>query len=307
MAGIADIVKQFGTSLEETRALMASMGAQMSHAVEGRQFTEDMFLGAEEALEYGVELDAGWQIKLSPDTSERGFAVSYLNPEGWEITELGDYVSPEGEVFTEQQLSAMTMTEQPSVPLPPFAPWMEEPVAPEAIPEGYPGSIWGPEQEGYSPEDERFWYEKPGVIPFGIQGAEPGPEFYLAEWENIQDAFTSVFTIEDIETIITRAEQDPELLYMEIVVRGRNEGTENLMRLMFPDIKESELEEIFSASSRAEAARILAEDRGIPTLIGPEMPVLTMQDLAWAAAGIGSFVEKYLDRPWEQMYLYIRA
>lgn len=58
-------------------------------------------LSSEEAAEFGIDFEEGfedWQIDVRP--FETGFTTELIDPEGGRINEAGEYISPEGELFT---------------------------------------------------------------------------------------------------------------------------------------------------------------------------------------------------------------
>ena len=61
-------------------------------------------LTADQAKQYGVTLDEGWSLKLTPDDASAGYKVSYLTPEKYEVLADGTLVSPDGKRFTREQL-----------------------------------------------------------------------------------------------------------------------------------------------------------------------------------------------------------
>ena len=107
---ISDLLREYGgglqTGIEESRKLKAALKRRRQPT----GFNYPQVFDWEEAKQFGVTLDEGWMLKITPDESERGFAVSYLTPgrwnERWEIKEGGLYISPEGKQYTEEELKA---------------------------------------------------------------------------------------------------------------------------------------------------------------------------------------------------------
>ena len=72
---------------------------------------EPFSLSAEQAQEYGIELDEGWNIELAP--GDNGEVLSTLiSPDSWKIKSTGEYVSPEGEVFTQEDMEKFELDEE---------------------------------------------------------------------------------------------------------------------------------------------------------------------------------------------------
>jgi len=113
-------LSSYGTSLEETRRLMAEL-AKQQQPPETQPTTPSMagIYTPEEAKEWGITLDEGWFLKLVPDTTaEGGYKQSLINPQKWELTDFtipGDtagtykpatYIDPEGNRYTSEQVEA---------------------------------------------------------------------------------------------------------------------------------------------------------------------------------------------------------
>lgn len=58
----------------------------------------------QEAAEYGVEIEEGWSVEVTPGAGDE-VSVTLIDPDGWRITEAGDMYSPEGELFTADELA----------------------------------------------------------------------------------------------------------------------------------------------------------------------------------------------------------
>jgi len=254
---ITDIVRKYGGGLQETRELMADINRHLRTAVPKQiDLTGPTLLSVEQAAELGIDLDPGWSLKLIPDASDRGFAVSYVTPQAWEVTDLGEYISPEGVLYTEAELRQASGEQYGPPPAPQYGP-------PPAEAEG--------------------------------RVAEPT----TAMPQDVQQAFTAIFPEQDLVTVLDYAEREPEAFYNDIVAEGRTPDTEGLLRALYPEITEEDFGQIFApyAVSTAQWGE-LAEERPSWAPV-PPMPL----DIGGAAAavlgGIGGFIEKYLDRPFE--------
>lgn len=105
MNGIPDILERYGTSLAETRKLVGELAPAIAKRKKGF-LKVPQFLTAEQAKEYGVELEEGWMLKLTPGRDGVEPSFSYITPEKWEITQDQMYISPEGQRFTREQIEA---------------------------------------------------------------------------------------------------------------------------------------------------------------------------------------------------------
>ena len=118
MNGISDLLQRYGTSLEETRALMP----QLTEAVRQRRVVRPpalpqapQFFTPEEARQFGVELEPDWTLKVTPGQDGAEPSISYISPEKWEITQDQMYISPEGKRYTKEQMEAQLAA--PEIPL----------------------------------------------------------------------------------------------------------------------------------------------------------------------------------------------
>ena len=72
---ISDLLREYGgglqTGIEESRKLKAALKRRQPTG-----FNYPQVFDWEEAKQFGVTLDEGWMLKITPDESERGFAVS---------------------------------------------------------------------------------------------------------------------------------------------------------------------------------------------------------------------------------------
>lgn len=75
------------------------------------ELTEPTTFGAEEAVQFGVKINEGWNLKLTPAENERGFTFSLIEPEGWELFDEGTYRSPEGDIINPAQVRAIKIME----------------------------------------------------------------------------------------------------------------------------------------------------------------------------------------------------
>ena len=127
MNGIEELLKKYGTSLEETRKLMPELVESIKREREAMMPpalpTTPQFFTAEEVRGMGLvteagepfELELGWRLKVTPPVDGQEPMISYITPEEWEITQDQIYISPIGERFTREQIEAQLAA--PEVPL----------------------------------------------------------------------------------------------------------------------------------------------------------------------------------------------
>ena len=109
MNGISDLLERYGTSLAETRKLMPRLteAVKRQRAVKPPAFPQmPGFFTAEEAKEYGVELERGWMLKVTPGGDGVEPSISYITSTGWEITKDEGLISPEGKRYTREEYEA---------------------------------------------------------------------------------------------------------------------------------------------------------------------------------------------------------
>ena len=93
-------------SLDQSRGGMPKLAAPSTQ-----------FYTSEEAMQFGVELDAGWKLKVVPPVNGGQPSISYLTPEDWELTQDHMWVSPTGQRFTDEQMEAQEAGEVSDVDL----------------------------------------------------------------------------------------------------------------------------------------------------------------------------------------------
>jgi hypothetical protein len=103
---VEELLGKYGTSLEETRALMP----ELMDAIKGKQQTMDfptqpLLYTSTEAANMGVTIEPDWMLKLTPVGDQ--FRVSFVTPQKWEITEDNEYISPTGDTYTSDEVKEM--------------------------------------------------------------------------------------------------------------------------------------------------------------------------------------------------------
>lgn len=115
---ITELLQRHGTSLEETRKLVPKLTEAIAkeRALKPPAFPKvSQFFTPEEAREWGIELEPDWMLKVTPPVEGAEPSFSFITPEKWEITQAQEYISPEGQKFTREQIEAQLAA--PEVPL----------------------------------------------------------------------------------------------------------------------------------------------------------------------------------------------
>ena len=66
--------------------------------------TEETILTPEDAKKYGIELDEGYTLKITP-IEGGNVTTTLIDPEGGQYTDQGSYISPEGQEFTAEDIA----------------------------------------------------------------------------------------------------------------------------------------------------------------------------------------------------------
>ncbi len=108
MATVTELLERDASSLEEVRALAGEISkagpSQQPDAIPGTP----KFYTSDEVQQWGVTIPTGWMVKISPDEGLPGeYAVTYINPQGWEMDQNKTWKSPDGKVYTQDQLQEL--------------------------------------------------------------------------------------------------------------------------------------------------------------------------------------------------------
>lgn len=215
---VEELLKKYGTSLEETRKLMPELTETIKrrHELKPPAWPAvTQFFTAEEVKEMGLiteagepfELELGWRLKVVPPVDGQEPKFSYITPEDWEITQEGIYISPEGKRFTREEIEAMLAP--PEVPI----------EAEVGVPVAAPKPLLALEQV------------------FG----RAFPEY---KW------MTS--DIEQTLTWLTASEENLGEFLNLIRTVGRDEDTEALLKMMFPEITPEQIATVFGEVAEEE-------------------------------------------------------
>lgn len=219
MDNLTELLRKYGTSEADMEKLLAELRAGMkqrkAEQPEMAIFNAPQLFDAVQAREMGVPLREGWMLKLIADDSERGYKMSFLTSEGWEITENWQYISPEGKKYGYQEMEGVMKESGGIIPGTGGA---ETVFGLDAVlryletdPEGFKADLM---EAGRSEESETLLKQ-------------------LGASEQYIDYFYM-------------SEEEQEILLEDIYAEGRNVGTEAALREMFTGITEEEITEFFA-------------------------------------------------------------
>ena len=124
LKNITELLGKYGTSLEESKALMGELIPVLEERKKQATFpqmpqfftpTDVEGMGFKTETGEPFKLDEGWMLKLTPGANGAAPAVSFITPEKWEIKEDQTYISPGGQAFTREELETQLAT--PEIPL----------------------------------------------------------------------------------------------------------------------------------------------------------------------------------------------
>ncbi len=107
------------TGLMATPPITAALVAQVVRGISEKRFDIPglgevvgiTFLSPEQALNLGITIEEGFQLKLIPGETRGSFTISMIDPLGWELTQEDLFISPEGQTFTRAEMQALGLTE----------------------------------------------------------------------------------------------------------------------------------------------------------------------------------------------------
>jgi hypothetical protein len=194
--------------------------------------------------------------------------------------------------------------------------------------------------EYINPEGKRFTRDDlQDMIKMESEASSPMEdaqrERLLSEYSDYKEnerLLQTVFPKQDIDTILSLAEEKPEEFALKIAQAGRNENTEGLLKRLFPDIAPDEVAEFFNINTPPEenygGMTISTGDKYVnDALRMAEAATKRIQDSPWyikaaqanvfsnfiipetreaTLASVGSafsFLDKFVGRPWEAYLL----
>ncbi len=251
------------------------------------------YLTADQAKEYGFDLDPGWAVKTAWDENDLP-KYTYVSPEGWQTTDfvygdtgdVQDYttISPEGKRYTKAEIEALQAT--------PF----EEPQY--ATQEQF-DLLKKYKEQGTLAEKElttNLWLTGRQATELGYK-VTPGEDFLLQTGEArarhlygeivppdvpslLQRVYPEKFKKSPetaVQDIIGLAQQDTEAFLTDLRQRGRNPDTEDLVRTLAQGSVHTDTGEPFTLQEIDELVADVFEGARQVTPIGIGAPELEMR------------------------------
>ncbi|MDX9775870.1 MAG: hypothetical protein RBT40_07990, partial [Petrimonas sp.] len=220
MARINDLLKEYGTSLEEMRRMHKEVQPLIQSEFE-RAMLPKIYTYQEAKELFGVDLpEPEYMLKVTPDnTVEEGFKTSYIAPSGFEFGE-GLVTTPEGETMDWQKF--------------------EEMIARQSVPQRTPEEL---AMLAY----EAPWTEEDIQQTMGlIEAQEVAYKQHMDEYEQTQRIFGKVFPNADVDAVIKFADEKPDAFLRAIRAIGRSEDTEAILRRMLPGISDTDIDKLLT-------------------------------------------------------------
>jgi len=105
---LTELLRKYSTEPEDMEKLLKELHAGLEQRKVAKPevsvLNTPQIFDWEEARGMGIPVRQGWMLKLTPDTSERGYSFSMITPEKWEITEDWKYISPEGKQYGYEEM-----------------------------------------------------------------------------------------------------------------------------------------------------------------------------------------------------------
>jgi len=285
---LTELLRKYSTEPEDMEKLLKELHAGMEQRKiekpEVAVLNTPQIFDWEEARGMGIPVRQGWMLKLTPDTSERGYKLSFLTPEKWEITEDWEYISPEGKQYDYTEM--------------------------ETVVGEHPEAVYGE----LPPEEDLL-----GIVSY----LESNPEEFMADLMEAgrttqsEELLRKLGASEAYIDYLFMGEEERASYLADIYMQGRTAETEATLT----DLGVENIEEFFEKPSTIEAAKAaygeaewiqkpsleIYEDQPwymkytplalflAPGIISPK---------AQAGLGIGiAYFEKYVQMPWESAAL----
>uniref|UniRef100_A0A6M3IQX0 Uncharacterized protein n=1 Tax=viral metagenome TaxID=1070528 RepID=A0A6M3IQX0_9ZZZZ len=240
------------------------------------------YLESKQAQAYDFNIPDTWRLKIwqEPDTGELSYRQ--VTPAGWEVTETS-VLSPTGEQFTWEEVntwedtakfeSGIFQQTEPDTPIESIPDPMLEVQQPM-------GMVWDYNTQRYMPATfdlqvtRNFYKRNPEFLPPGVTPTLTPDELDIviseqeARREELTTSFMSILpdmfedvteetqgdrAIEIINQIATNEEMQ-DVFIDALQEQGRNAETENILRLIQPEITDNELTEFFGTTRDGQIA-----------------------------------------------------
>lgn len=225
---IERLIRTTGGSLSEIREAYPKLITAAQEAQMPKITTLQMLAPEQAKAQFGIDLEPGWTLKLTPQGTDGQVGFSLITPDKWEITQDDIYISPQGQRFTREELEGLMALPAPT----------EEPTMPEA-PAGWqmPGMYGLPQTN----------------LPEGWTATQTTAAQRAV---SAQQAITDIFPEQNLQEVLDYAQANPDQFIQDMRQAGRNPATEALLKFLVPDIGDTELRQWFGQAPPEFADRL---------------------------------------------------
>jgi len=219
---LTELLRKYSTEPEDMEKLLKELHAGIEQRKiekpEVAVLNTPQIFDWEEARGMGIPVRQGWMLKLTPDTSERGYKLSFLTPEKWEITEDWKYISPEGKAYDYTEM--------------------------ETVVGEHPEAVYGE----LPPEEDLL-----GIVSY----LESNPEEFMADLMEAgrttesEDLLKQLGASEAYIDYVFMSEEEQNALLYDIYKAGRSPASESMLKDIFTDVTEEQLAEFFVNAPQA--------------------------------------------------------
>ncbi len=180
------------------------------------------------AISRGITPEASWIDELGGVKQESEIDLSALLDYGWEFDDVGNLVSPDGDVISVSDIMSSGTT-------------YDKDAYADIVKEYFPDVTLAP--EGMTDDEANLlgylsWGELKSFVDDKISEAQ-------TQQEKLQLASSIVFPGLTLNAVLVLAEKRPEVFVQELMSIGRNSDTEALLKSLYPDITDNEMRSIF--------------------------------------------------------------
>ena len=94
MNGVLSLTEKYGSLIEQAVFPTQRLAELTRRTFKPPKYPQlPQFFTAEEAKEFGIELERGWMLKVTPGVDRAAPSLSYITSTGWEITKERDLIS----------------------------------------------------------------------------------------------------------------------------------------------------------------------------------------------------------------------
>jgi len=219
---LTELLRKYSTEPEDMEKLLKELHAGLEQRKVAKPevsvLNTPQIFDWEEARGMGIPVRQGWMLKLTPDTSERGYSFSMITPEKWEITEDWKYISPEGKQYGYEEM--------------------------EDVVGEHPETVYGQIEPTETLESIMAYLN---VDPEGFMSdlMEAG------RTTESEDLLKQLGASEAYIDYVFMSEEEQNAFLYDIYKAGRSETTESILKDLFPDTTEEQLAEFFVGAPAA--------------------------------------------------------